>query len=121
MDPNLRNLKDFLGLYNKVTELCFTRCVDNLSDRNLSTNEHTCVDSCVTKFARFNQKMMNVYIEVQTEINQRRIRELEESQNGLQREVGSQEPQGTAEPVPKKKPKVIPGLDDKKPAGSAWL
>lgn len=32
-------LKDFLTLYNKVTELCFNRCVDNLSQRELFDQE----------------------------------------------------------------------------------
>ncbi|XP_011203047.2 mitochondrial import inner membrane translocase subunit Tim10B [Bactrocera dorsalis] len=80
MDPNLRNLKDFLTLYNKVTELCFSRCVETLYERELTNAENTCIDRCVTKFARFNQKMMNVYVEVQTDINQKRIKELETTQ-----------------------------------------
>lgn len=32
-------LKDFLTLYNKVTELCFSRCVDNLNERDLASHE----------------------------------------------------------------------------------
>lgn len=31
--------RDFLQLYNKLTELCFTQCVDNLFSRNLSNEE----------------------------------------------------------------------------------
>ncbi|XP_016936723.1 mitochondrial import inner membrane translocase subunit Tim10B [Drosophila suzukii] len=79
MDPNLRNLKDFLTLYNKVTELCFSRCVDNLSQRALGGQEDICVDRCVTKFARFNQNMMKVYVDVQTTINAKRLEEVEEN------------------------------------------
>ncbi|XP_020803405.1 mitochondrial import inner membrane translocase subunit Tim10B [Drosophila serrata] len=78
MDSNLRNFKDFLTLYNKVTEMCFSRCVDNLNDRNLASHEDVCVDRCVTKFARFNQNMMNFYVEVQTTINAKRMEEVEE-------------------------------------------
>lgn len=87
MDPNLRNLKDFLTLYNKVTELCFNRCVDNFNERDLAEHEVTCVNRCVNKFAQFNQSMMKVYVEVQTDINTKRIKELE----GLQQEKQSQE------------------------------
>lgn len=79
MDPNLRNLKDFLTLYNKVTELCFSRCVDNLNQRELGGQEDVCVDRCVTKFARFNQNMMKVYVDVQTTINAKRMEEVEEN------------------------------------------
>ncbi|XP_039496909.1 mitochondrial import inner membrane translocase subunit Tim10B [Drosophila santomea] len=79
MDSNLRNLKDFLTLYNKVTELCFSRCVDSLSQRDLGGQEDVCVDRCVTKFARFNQNMMKVYVDVQTTINAKRMEEVEEN------------------------------------------
>ncbi|XP_062141577.1 mitochondrial import inner membrane translocase subunit Tim10B [Drosophila sulfurigaster albostrigata] len=79
MDSNLRNLKDFLTLYNKVTELCFNRCVDNLSQRELFDQEKTCVDRCVTKFARFNQSMMKSYVDVQTKINAKRMEEAEQA------------------------------------------
>ncbi|KAH8387906.1 hypothetical protein KR093_010294 [Drosophila rubida] len=72
-------LKDFLTLYNKVTELCFNRCVDNLSQRNLFDQEKTCVDRCVTKFARFNQSMMKSYVDVQTKINAKRMEEAEQA------------------------------------------
>ncbi|XP_013117134.1 mitochondrial import inner membrane translocase subunit Tim10B [Stomoxys calcitrans] len=84
MDPNLRNLKDFLTLYNKVTELCFSRCVDNFNERDLAKHEEACVSRCVNKFALFNQNMMKVYVEVQSEINQRRMQELEEGQKLIQ-------------------------------------
>lgn len=81
MDAQVRNFKDFLLLYNKVTELCFTSCVDNFFTRNLGINETECVDKCVTKFARFNQSMMKVYVDVQTDINNRRAQELETATN----------------------------------------
>ncbi|KAL9871458.1 mitochondrial import inner membrane translocase subunit Tim10B [Glossina fuscipes] len=83
MDPNLRNLKDFLTLYNRITELCFDRCVDNFNGRVLSNTENICVNHCVNKFARFNQAMMKVYVEVQTQLNQKRLKELEEQQKLL--------------------------------------
>ncbi|XP_034664025.1 mitochondrial import inner membrane translocase subunit Tim10B [Drosophila subobscura] len=86
MDPNLRNLKDFLTLYNKVTELCFSRCVDNLNQRELGGQEDSCVDRCVTKFARFNQSMMKVYVDVQTTINTKRMQEVEENARKLEQQ-----------------------------------
>ncbi|XP_034489966.1 mitochondrial import inner membrane translocase subunit Tim10B [Drosophila innubila] len=86
MDSNLRNLKDFLTLYNKVTELCFNRCVDNLSQRELFDQERTCVDRCVTKFARFNQNMMKSYVDVQTKINAKRMEEAEQLAKKLEQQ-----------------------------------
>ncbi|KAH8248331.1 hypothetical protein KR032_000809 [Drosophila birchii] len=78
MDSDLRNLKDFLTLYNKVTEMCFSRCIDNFNRRDLSRDEDVCVDRCVTKFARFNQSMMAFYVDVQTNINAKRMEEMKE-------------------------------------------
>ncbi|XP_067646061.1 mitochondrial import inner membrane translocase subunit Tim10B [Eurosta solidaginis] len=89
MDPNLRNLKDFLTLYNKVTELCFSRCVETLYERDLTNSENTCIDRCVNKFARFNQEMMNVYVEVQSDINQKRMQEIEANQKQLEQATSS--------------------------------
>ncbi|EDW56180.1 mitochondrial import inner membrane translocase subunit Tim10B isoform X1 [Drosophila sechellia] len=91
MDSNLRNLKDFFTLYNKVTELCFSRCVDNLSQRDLGGNEDLCVDRCVTKFARFNQNMMKVYVDVQTTINAKRMEEMEEDARKAEQQQREQE------------------------------
>ncbi|XP_055528291.1 mitochondrial import inner membrane translocase subunit Tim10B [Wyeomyia smithii] len=83
MDYELRNLKDFLGLYNKVTELCFTACVDNFFGRDLSPGEIRCSEACVGKFTNVNQRLMQVYVGVQGAINQRRMVEFEEQQAKL--------------------------------------
>ncbi|KAL5276921.1 TIMM10B family protein [Megaselia abdita] len=64
-------------LYNKITEMCFNQCVDNVFNRDVAEWEGSCVDKCVNKFARFNQKMMSVYVEVQTNINAKRMQEAE--------------------------------------------
>ncbi|EDV46722.1 mitochondrial import inner membrane translocase subunit Tim10B [Drosophila erecta] len=91
MDSNLRNLKDFLTLYNKVTELCFSRCVDNFSQRDLDGQEDTCVDRCATKFARFNQNMMKVYVDVQSTINAKRVEEVEKNARKAEQQQKEQE------------------------------
>ncbi|XP_062549909.1 mitochondrial import inner membrane translocase subunit Tim10B-like [Armigeres subalbatus] len=80
MDFELRNLKDFLTLYNQVTELCFKSCVDNLFGRELSSDEIRCTDNCVGKFSSVNQRLMQVYVGAQSEINQRRMVEFEAQQ-----------------------------------------
>ncbi|XP_055375096.1 mitochondrial import inner membrane translocase subunit Tim10B-like isoform X3 [Condylostylus longicornis] len=70
-------MKDFLQLYNKITELCFSHCADNFYSRTISVDETLCIDKCLQKFTRVNQRVMNVYVDVQTEITQRRVQELE--------------------------------------------
>jgi Tim10/DDP family zinc finger len=39
MDPQVRQFKDFLNLYNTITERCFNSCVDNLLSRRVEENE----------------------------------------------------------------------------------
>lgn len=83
-------------MYNKITELCFGACVDNFYNRNISDREviyifqiiletnkknyhsqGSCVDNCVKKFSYVNQKLLGVYVDVQTDINTRRLAEVE--------------------------------------------
>ncbi|KAG4078410.1 hypothetical protein HA402_013121 [Bradysia odoriphaga] len=93
MDPQVRNFRDFLQLYNKLTETCFQHCTDNFFNRNLSQEETNCVDKCVIKFSNVNQKVMGIFVEAQTNINAKRMAELElqlkqqqEAQTALQQQ-----------------------------------
>lgn len=88
--------RDFLQLYNKLTETCFLHCSESFFNRNLTQDEVSdeisdkrllpiistftqtnCVDKCVIKFSNVNQKVMGLYVEAQTAINTRRMAELE--------------------------------------------
>lgn len=39
LDAQLRQFKDFLQLYNTITEKCFNSCVDSFFTRNVEDNE----------------------------------------------------------------------------------
>ncbi|XP_055312360.1 mitochondrial import inner membrane translocase subunit Tim10B [Sitodiplosis mosellana] len=78
MDSQIRNFKDFLQLYNKLTEKCFLHCTDNFFTRELSAEESNCLDKCVLKFSNVNQRVMNAYVHDQAIINERRMKEMEE-------------------------------------------
>lgn len=39
MDPQVRQLKDFLALYNVITEQCFGSCVDSMMTRKVENDE----------------------------------------------------------------------------------
>jgi mitochondrial import inner membrane translocase subunit TIM10B len=96
MDPQVRQFKDFLSLYNTITEKCFNSCVDNILSRNVENNEvrsensfrhqnkrqwslfqNSCILYCVDKFAKVNQRLMGTYVEVQSKINEKRMVEYE--------------------------------------------
>ncbi|CAJ1063907.1 mitochondrial import inner membrane translocase subunit Tim10 B [Xyrichtys novacula] len=79
MDPDqqLRNLKDFLLVYNRMTEICFQRCTSNFNYRNLTMDEERCVDSCAGKLIRSNHRLMNTYVQLMPRMVQRRMEEME--------------------------------------------
>lgn len=76
---NLRNFKDFLGLYNRLSEICFGACVENLNARSLSTAEVSCVEKCCTKYTNMNHRIIRTYSEVQPVIQQQKVEEMEKS------------------------------------------
>uniref|UniRef100_A0A182RCL9 Zf-Tim10_DDP domain-containing protein n=1 Tax=Anopheles funestus TaxID=62324 RepID=A0A182RCL9_ANOFN len=93
MDYELRNIKDFLQLYNKITDMCFNACVDNLYGRDLTREEISCADNCVLKFTNVNQRLLKVYVGVQSDINQRRMAEVEAQQAKMMAEAQQQQQQ----------------------------
>ncbi|XP_074528241.1 mitochondrial import inner membrane translocase subunit Tim10 B [Halichoeres trimaculatus] len=81
MDPDqqLRNLKDFLLVYNRMTEICFQRCTSNFNYRNLTMDEGRCVDSCAGKLIRSNHRLMSTYVQLMPRMVQRRMEEMEKA------------------------------------------
>ncbi|XP_062983388.1 mitochondrial import inner membrane translocase subunit Tim10 B [Elgaria multicarinata webbii] len=73
----LRSLRDFLLVYNRMTELCFQRCVSNLNYRTLARDEELCLDSCAGKLVRSNHRLMSAYVQLMPSLVQRRISDYE--------------------------------------------
>ncbi|XP_053312159.1 mitochondrial import inner membrane translocase subunit Tim10 B [Spea bombifrons] len=73
----LRNLRDFLLVYNKMTEICFTRCARNLNYRVMTMDEERCLDNCASKLIRSNHRLMAAYVGLMPSVVQRRMAELE--------------------------------------------
>lgn len=48
------------------------------------------MDKCVEKYARVNQRILGIYMEVQQEINVRRVKELDEMQKRLEAKAASE-------------------------------
>ncbi|XP_015708042.1 mitochondrial import inner membrane translocase subunit Tim10 B [Coturnix japonica] len=75
----LRSLRDFLLVYNRMTELCFRRCVSDLGHRLLSRREERCLDGCAGKLVRSNHRLMGAYVSLMPGIVQRRAARTEHS------------------------------------------
>ncbi|XP_071609304.1 mitochondrial import inner membrane translocase subunit Tim10 B isoform X2 [Heliangelus exortis] len=66
----LRNLRDFLLVYNRMTQLCFQHCVCNLNYRLLTGEE--CLEGCTGKLLRSNHRLMGAYLGMVPTLLQRR-------------------------------------------------
>ena len=44
-----QNFREFLQLYNSLTEFCFNSCVHTASSARLSADENKCLDRCAAK------------------------------------------------------------------------
>lgn len=77
MDPvsQLRNIKDFLTLYNSMSEHCFKKCATNFNYRLLTAEETDCVDNCATAYQKTNMRLMNQFMKMSPEMVQRRQEE----------------------------------------------
>lgn len=78
-DPmaQLRNIKDFLILYNAITEHCFGKCVTNLKKPKLVESERTCVNGCAALYLQTNQRFMQQFMEHTPNMAKRRAEEME--------------------------------------------
>ncbi|XP_060119776.1 mitochondrial import inner membrane translocase subunit Tim10 B isoform X2 [Heteronotia binoei] len=73
----LRSLRDFLLVYNRMTELCFQRCVCNLNYRALAREEEACLEGCAGKLVRSNHRLMAAYVDLMPALLQRRLADYE--------------------------------------------
>ncbi|XP_062262915.1 mitochondrial import inner membrane translocase subunit Tim10 B [Platichthys flesus] len=76
-EAQIRNLRDFLMVYNRMTEACFQRCSSNFNYRSLTMDEERCLDSCAGKLIRSNHRMMGAYVQLMPRMMQRRMDEME--------------------------------------------
>ena len=80
-EAGLRNFRDFLEIYNKMSEMCFNRCVINLNNATLSEEERACTDVCAEKQMKFNNRLMGVYMVEQPIATERKMKDAEEQAN----------------------------------------
>lgn len=90
MAINLRDTRDFLLIYNRISSNCFNRCITNFHQRPLDDLEGGCIDRCTKKHMNVNNAVMFTYAEMQPQIIQKKIEEAEKQQAALQQ--NSEEP-----------------------------
>ena len=77
-ESGLRNFRDFLTVYNQMSEMCFQRCVVSMNTRQLTMEEQACADVCAEKQMKFNNRIMGVYLVEQPKATERKMKEAEE-------------------------------------------
>eukprot|EP00090_Calanus_glacialis_P025020 TRINITY_DN3886_c0_g1_i1.p2 TRINITY_DN3886_c0_g1~~TRINITY_DN3886_c0_g1_i1.p2 ORF type:complete len:117 (-),score=57.55 TRINITY_DN3886_c0_g1_i1:133-483(-) len=77
-ESGLRNFRDFLTVYNQMSEMCFQRCVVSMNSRQLTDEEQACADVCAEKQMKFNNRIMGVYLAEQPKATERKMKEAEE-------------------------------------------
>ncbi|XP_059813183.1 mitochondrial import inner membrane translocase subunit Tim9 [Hypanus sabinus] len=53
----IKQFKEFLGTYNKLTEHCFMDCVKDFTTRDVKTEEVTCSEHCLQKYLKMTQRI----------------------------------------------------------------
>jgi import inner membrane translocase subunit TIM9 len=65
MADQIKQFKDFLINYNRLTEQCFNDCVFDFTSRTLASKEDNCSNHCVEKFLKLNMRISQRFQEFQ--------------------------------------------------------
>lgn len=66
----VKQFREFLTSYNKLSELCFVDCVWDFTTRKLRDNEEKCATNCTEKFLKMNQRISQRFQEFQMVANE---------------------------------------------------
>lgn len=60
---NIQQLREFLSVYNTLTERCFSSCIRDYNSNTLTGDESSCVNRCIEKQMLVNRRFMVVFAE----------------------------------------------------------
>ncbi|XP_029848285.2 mitochondrial import inner membrane translocase subunit Tim9-like [Ixodes scapularis] len=69
----IKQFKDFLVSYNKLSELCFSDCVHDFTVRHVRDKEDKCAMNCMEKYMKMNQRISQRFQEFQMQTNEAAI------------------------------------------------
>lgn len=72
-NDQIKQFKDFIMNFNKLTEQCFADCIFDFTSRTLSTKEDSCSNNCVEKFLKMNQRISQRFQEFQMITNEKMV------------------------------------------------
>ncbi|KAG7160848.1 mitochondrial import inner membrane translocase subunit Tim9-like [Homarus americanus] len=69
-EVQVKQFRDFLVQYNKLSESCFNDCVWDFTSRSIRNNEENCVQNCVEKYTKVTQRISERFQELQMMMNE---------------------------------------------------
>lgn len=61
----MKQFKEFILNYNKLTDQCFSDCIFDFTSRSILAKEDTCSTNCVEKYLKMNQRISQRFQEFQ--------------------------------------------------------
>lgn len=62
--------REFLTSYNKLSEICFTDCIRDFTNRDVKKTEEKCSLNCMEKYLKMNQRISQRFQEFQMIANE---------------------------------------------------
>lgn len=66
----IKSFKEFMTVYNKLSETCFADCIWDFTNRKISKSEENCSLNCADKFMKANQRISTRFQEFQLMANE---------------------------------------------------
>ncbi|XP_063715190.1 mitochondrial import inner membrane translocase subunit Tim10 B-like [Symsagittifera roscoffensis] len=72
-----QNMREFLQLYNSMTQFCFDSCVHSVGSNRLAQSENRCLDRCAAKLSNVNHRLMSEFTKEMQVYSEKKIQELQ--------------------------------------------
>ncbi|KAI0224616.1 Mitochondrial import inner membrane translocase subunit Tim9 [Lamellibrachia satsuma] len=69
-ETTMKQFREFLLSYNKLSEMCFTDCVHDFTTRKVLDSEQSCTTNCMDKYLKITQRISQRFQETQMQQNE---------------------------------------------------
>lgn len=66
-ERTMKQFKEFLLSYNKLSEMCFTDCAHDFTTRKVLESEDSCAKNCMDKYLKMTNRISQRFQEIQTQ------------------------------------------------------
>ncbi|XP_067942270.1 mitochondrial import inner membrane translocase subunit Tim9-like [Watersipora subatra] len=77
----VKQFREFLLTYNKVSEMCFDACIHDFKTRKINDKETGCTNFCMDKYLKMTQRISQRFAEHQVNQNEAQLGPLAAKQN----------------------------------------